>query len=136
MLQKQIITTEICPSIAQTLLKNDAIFVDVRELTEVELLSFKVPQLIILPLSELENRYFELPQDQLLVIVCNNGSRSLKATNFLINKGYNAGQVVCMKHGLIKWVQKGFPTVGDASFIPGKKNFSCKAKIDRELATL
>jgi hypothetical protein len=53
-------------------------------------------------------------------MVCRSGSRSLRAAGFLINHGYDAAKVVNMKHGIIRWVQKGFPTKGDTSVVAGK----------------
>ena len=85
--------------------------VDVREKEEVAALAFNVPNIINIPLSEFENRFSELPKDKELVIVCRAGVRSLRAAGFLINHGYET--VVNMKHGIIRWVNKGFPAKGN-----------------------
>ena len=50
-------------------------------------------------------------------MVCRSGSRSLRAAGFLVNHGYT--NVVNMEHGMIRWVQKGFPTKGDISSMSG-----------------
>jgi len=52
-------------------------------------------------------------------MVCKGGGRSLRAAGFLINHGYDPNKVVNMKHGIIRWVQKGFPTKGDISSVLG-----------------
>ena len=52
---------EVCPTTTQGLLREGAILVDVRERDEIAELAFDVPGLIIMPLSELEARYAELP---------------------------------------------------------------------------
>lgn len=101
---------EICPTTTQKWVASGALLVDVREKKEVEELAFNVPNIVNIPLSIFEEHYTELPQERDLVIVCRSGIRSLKATYYLMNNGYD--KVVNMKHGIIRWVQKGFPTRG------------------------
>ena len=79
--------------------------------------NFDAPKILHLPLSELENRFNEIPQNENLVVVCRVGERSLRAANFLIHKGYDSNRVANMKFGLNRWVSKGYQTVGDPSFI-------------------
>lgn len=116
---KQTLVNEICPTTTQVWVKRGALLVDVRERDEVEQLAYVVPNIVNIPLSEFEIRYTELPFDKNLIIVCRSGGRSLRAAGFLINHGYDAGKVVNMKHGIIRWVQKGFPTKGDTSSVSG-----------------
>lgn len=108
-------SVEICPTTTQQWVKKGALLVDVRERDEVATLAYNVPNIVNIPLSEFEERYMELPKDQELVMVCRSGQRSLKATYYLRNQGYT--QVVNMQHGIIRWVQKGFPTIGDTSSV-------------------
>lgn len=108
---------EICPTSTQKWVSNGALLVDVREANEVELLSFNVPNIINIPLSEFEDRYTEIPQDMEVVLVCKSGGRSLKATYYLLNHGYDAEKVVNMQFGMVRWVQRGFPTKGDTSSV-------------------
>lgn len=115
----QTLVSEICPTKTQGWVKKGALLVDVREKDEVEQLAYDVPNIVNIPLCEFETRYTELPLDKELVMVCRNGERSLRAAGFLINHGYNPEKVVNMKHGIIRWVQRGFPTKGDASLITG-----------------
>lgn len=112
---KQTLVNEICPSTTQGWVKKGATLVDVRERDEVEQLAYDVPNIVNIPLSEFEIRYKELPFDKDLVMVCRSGGRSLRAAGFLINNGYDSGRVVNMKHGIIRWAQKGFLTKGDTS---------------------
>jgi rhodanese-related sulfurtransferase len=112
---KQSNMVEICPTTTRVWNKRGAILVDVREKSEVAELAFDVPNLIQIPLSEFEDRYLELPLDQEMVIACMAGGKSLLATSFLINHGYDPTKVVNMKHGMVRWAQKGFPTIGDTS---------------------
>ncbi len=118
----QSLIKEICPTTTQRWVKEGAILVDVRESSELEELAFDVPKFIHIPLSDFENRYSELPYDQELVIVCRGGGKSLLATSFLINHGYDPNKVVNMKHGMVRWVQKGFPTIGDRSSVLDASN--------------
>ena len=113
--KEETIVNEICPSSTQVWIKRGAILVDVREADEVAQLAFDVPNIIPIPLSELDMRYTELPSDKELVIVCRSGARSLRAAGFLNSHGYNPEKVVNMKHGIIRWVHKGFATKGDRS---------------------
>jgi len=103
---------EVCPTTARRLLGEGAQLVDVRELNEVATLAFDVPGVLLMPLSELETRYAELPCDRQLVLVCASGDRSLKATYFLMYQGYT--QVANMEGGIAKWARKGFPIRGVA----------------------
>jgi predicted sulfurtransferase len=85
-----------------------------------------VPNIINIPLSEFEDRFAEVPKDKDVVMVCKGGGRSLRAAGFLINHGYNPNKVVNMQHGIIRWVQKGFPTKGDISSVLGNtQNSGC-----------
>jgi rhodanese-related sulfurtransferase len=119
-MEKQTLVKEICPSTTQDWVKKGALLVDVREKDEVAELAYDVPNIVNIPLSEFEGRYTELPKDQELVMVCKDGGRSLRAAGYLVNHDYT--HVVNMQHGIIRWVQKGFPAKGDTSSVSGKNN--------------
>ena len=76
-----------------------------------------------MPLSELEQRYAELPTDRPLILACQNGSRSLRATYYLMNKGYT--NVTNMKFGMARWVARGFPILGDPGELPTTTSSGC-----------
>ena len=114
-MENQTLVKEICPTTTQQWVKRGALLVDVREKDEVAVLSFDVPAIVNIPLSEFEDRYNELPRDKELVMVCKGGGRSLRAAGFLVNHDYT--HVVNMQHGIIRWVQKGFPARGDTSSV-------------------
>lgn len=101
---------EVCPTTTRRLLAEGALLVDVRERHEIERLAFDVPETVVMPLSEFEQRFAELPRDRQLVMVCQTGARSLKATYFLMYQGYE--QVANMEGGVFKWASKGFPITG------------------------
>jgi rhodanese-related sulfurtransferase len=109
--------TEICPTSTQKWIANGALLVDVREADEVAQLAFDVPNIINIPLSQFEERFAEVPTDREVVLVCRSGGRSLKATYYLHNHGYDTAKVVNMKLGIERWVQKGFPVKGDSSIV-------------------
>lgn len=106
---------EVCPTTTRRLLGEGALLLDVRERAEVEQVAFAVPSAVALPLSELEQRFGELPRDRPLVVACDDGSRSLKATYYLMFQGYT--EVAHMAGGLAKWARRGFPVRGDASVL-------------------
>lgn len=108
----QSLVKEICPTTTQFYLAQGALLVDVRENDEVTALSYDVPNLLHIPLSEFETRYLEVPKNQQVVVACKGGGRSLRAAGFLLNHGYT--EVVNMQYGMDRWLQKGFPTKGKA----------------------
>lgn len=117
-MEKQSLVKEICPTTTQEWVKRGALLIDVREKDEVDQLAYNVPNIINIPLSEFEERYTEIPKDKEVVTVCKSGGRSLRAAGFLLNHGYT--KVVNMEHGIIRWVQKGFPTKGDTASVLSK----------------
>jgi rhodanese-related sulfurtransferase len=131
---KQTLVNEICPTTTQTWVKRAALLVDVREKDEVEQLAYDVPNIVNIPLSEFEIRYKELPMNKEMVMVCRGGGRSLRAAGFLINNGYDPLKVVNMQNGIIRWVQKGFPTKGDTSTITGSNTSSgcCSSNVTKK----
>ncbi len=122
-METQTLVNEICPTTTQGKVKNGVLLVDVREKVEVAQLAYDVPNIINIPLSEFEERFTEIPQDKDVVMVCRSGGRSLRAAGFLVNHGYE--NVLNMKHGIIRWIQKGFPTKGDTSAVLGTEKSSC-----------
>ena len=124
-METQTLVKEICPTSTQKWIGEGALLVDVREKDEVAQLSYDVSEILHIPLSEFENRYPEIPKDRKVVMMCRSGGRSLRAAGFLINHGYNADQVVNMQFGIIRWVQKGFPTTGDTSSVLPKDSDCC-----------
>lgn len=107
---------EVCPTSTQELIKRDYLLLDIREKRETDVLKFDVPKVLYIPMSEIEERYLEIPKDEKIVVVCESGERSWRVVSFLQKLGFT--NVINMKKGLEKWVQKGFPIVGDTSSIP------------------
>lgn len=114
---------EVCPTTTRRLLAEGALLVDVRERSEIERLAFDVPGTVVMPLSEFEQRFAELPRDRQLVMVCQTGARSLKATYFLMYQGFE--QVANMEGGIFKWASKGFPITGVAGTAASAASSCC-----------
>jgi rhodanese-related sulfurtransferase len=81
-METQTLVKEICPTSTQKWISEGALLVDVREADEVAQLSFDVPEIMHIPLSDFENRYQEIPKDRKVVMVCRSGARSLRAAGF------------------------------------------------------
>lgn len=79
--------------------------VDVRERDEWD--AGHAPGATFLPLSELAERFSELPADTRLLVVCHSGVRSARATEFLRGKGLDAVNVA---GGMVGWSRAGGPT--------------------------
>ena len=116
---------EICPTTTMSKLKEGALMVDVRNTTEVNDVTFNVPNYINIPLNELEDRINEIPKDKEVIMVCRSGKSSLKSTYFLMNAGYE--NVYNMRDGIIKWASKGFPTKGNIENLLTSSSCDCSS---------
>ena len=114
---------EICPTTTMEKLSAGALMVDVRRLKEVQEVTFDVADYLHIPLSQLEQRLSEIPKDREVVLVCRSGSRSLRATYFLMNQGYE--KVFNLEGGLLKWANKGKPTKGKVAELLAAANCDC-----------
>jgi len=85
----------------------DYFILDVRSKEEFD--SGHIEGAYLLPVSELENRLAELPQDKPIIVYCRSGSRSTSAANILLEKGFK--EIFNMTGGITEWQSKGFPTV-------------------------
>ncbi len=103
-------TREVTPAKAFAMIKNGALLVDVREPGEVDRKSFDVPEIMLIPLRQLETRYKEIPADRQVIIACHSGSRSIMASRFLVNHGYS--KAVHMQSGIVFWAAEGLPVKG------------------------
>ena len=66
--------------------KAGAVLVDVR--TPAEVAEGMAPGAVNIPLQEIQQRLGEFPKDKDLLIYCRSGKRSMAASNFLIENGY------------------------------------------------
>jgi rhodanese-related sulfurtransferase len=86
----------------------ETVLVDVRERYEWD--AGHAPNALLMPMSELEVMFEELPLDKTLLIICHSGSRSRTATRALTVAGYSAVNVV---GGMSAWEQVGGPLVAE-----------------------
>ncbi len=98
---------DVTPTKAFAMIQKGALLVDVREQGEVDRKSFDVPEILLIPLRQLETRYKEIPTDRQVIIACHSGSRSIMASRFLMNQGYKKS--FNMQSGLVRWVAEGLP---------------------------
>jgi rhodanese-related sulfurtransferase len=99
---------QITPQDAVERVESGALLLDVRELDEWT--AGHAPGAKHLPLGELGARVEELPKDRPIVAVCRVGGRSGKATEALVNAGYD---VVNLAGGMRAWDAAGQPVVTD-----------------------
>ncbi len=114
---------EICPTTTMEKLKEGALMVDVRRLIEVQDVTYDVANYLHIPLSQLEERFSEIPKDIEVVLACRSGERSLRATYFLMNHGYE--KVFNLEGGLLKWGNKGKPTKGNIAGLLAAASCDC-----------
>ena len=105
-------THEVSPAKALAMLKKGALLVDVRQPKEVAKKSFDVPDIINIPVGELNKRFQEIPVDRKIIIACHVGSRGSMATRFLISQGYS--KAVNMQQGIVRWEKEGLPVKSGA----------------------
>lgn len=84
------------------LAQGNAVVVDVRRRADFQ--RNHIPGSIHIPLTELEDRALELPEDKLLITFCTGGLISSGAANLLHQLGFES---VSMTRGLIDWRKAG-----------------------------
>lgn len=95
---------------AFSLLENETLLVDVREKDELAISSYDVKNQINIPLSELEQRFTEIPTDQTVILACRAGARSARAIQFLVQNGFNEELLINLQGGITAWEQNGLKT--------------------------
>jgi len=89
------------------LCKTNAILVDVCEEFMVGYKKFGVPKVLYLPLSELKEKYNQLPGDKQMIFADAAGLRSKEAVDFLSEKGFS--NIANMAGGLVEWERDELP---------------------------
>lgn len=107
---------QVCPTTTRRLIGEGALEVDVRESAEVARTAFDAPAIVNIPLRELEHRFDALPKDRELVLACETGTRSLKATDYQQFQGFT--RVSNMDGGLLKWMRKSFHVIAQRFEVP------------------
>ncbi len=85
--------------------REDVYVLDVREQYEYD--EKHIPNVTLLPMSEIENRLDEIPTDKEVIVTCRSGNRSGQVTQFLRQNGFD--NVHNMEGGIVAWEQAGFP---------------------------
>lgn len=114
---------ELCPTSSRQWLKAGAILLDIREPEATEALQFAEGNIIYLPLSQLTQRYTELPTQKDLIVVCEKGVLSIDAAAFLQQNGFD--RIYHMRKGLRHWAAKGYPVLGETGDLPVSHHKCC-----------
>lgn len=85
--------------------KNEGVLIDVREKEEFEEINLSGK---LVPLSELEQRFEEIPKDVPVYIHCRSGKRSRTAVEFLKTKGYT--NTFNIQGGILAWLEEIDPS--------------------------
>ncbi|MDD2278244.1 MAG: rhodanese-like domain-containing protein [Bacteroidales bacterium] len=97
-------------SAADAVANENALLIDVREPEELEIIHFDdTVEFVHIPLLSLPLRLEELPKDRPLIIVCNDGIRSVKAANLLRYQGYS--NIFNLDGGIVQWFRDGLSLV-------------------------
>ena len=84
--------------------RDDVVILDVRE--DFEYNGGHIPGATLVPLGQIPNRLNEIPKDKTVIAVCRSGNRSLQATNFLRQQGFE--NVHNMAGGMKAWTRAGY----------------------------
>jgi rhodanese-related sulfurtransferase len=82
------------------------VLLDVREPDEWE--AGHAPSAQWIPLGDLEQARFQIPMNRRIVCVCRSGVRSARATQSLLDWGFDASNMV---GGMKAWAEAGLPVV-------------------------
>lgn len=93
------------PTAHQGTASEDAVILDVRELSELQQIS--VPGALHIPLGDLQQRAGDVPRDRDVYVLCHVGQRSAMATQFLRTLGHQ--RVWNIQGGVIGWIRSGLP---------------------------
>lgn len=84
---------------------NDFVLLDVREYHEHDIAN--IEEAVLIPLGELADRTDELNPDDEIVVYCHSGGRSMRATQYLRDKGFK--NVKNLAGGIDAWAEKHDP---------------------------
>lgn len=101
------------PDVPVATVPEDAWLLDVRE--DDEWAAGHAPAARHIPLGELGARAAEVPQDELIYVICRSGHRSGQAAQALAGAGWRAVNVA---GGMQQWAAAGLPMVTDSGAEP------------------
>ena len=91
-------TPEVSAQDAIALVASGTVLLDVREHNEWH--AGHAPDARLLPMSQIQSRVDEVPEDTPLLVICHSGARSARVTDWLVREGYDAANV---SGGMVAW---------------------------------
>lgn len=82
----------------------DVFMLDVREQFEYD--AGHIPDITLIPMSEIQARLSELPTDKEIIVTCRSGNRSGQVTEYLRQQGFT--NVHNMEGGIVAWEDAGY----------------------------
>jgi rhodanese-related sulfurtransferase len=101
------------PSVAASEVPGDGFLLDVRE--DDEWRAGHAPDAVHIPLSELNSRAAEVPNDRDIYVICRSGARSAQAVAAFNNAGWASSNV---EGGMHAWEAAGRPMVSESGTDP------------------
>lgn len=83
--------------------RDDVVLIDVREQWEYD--EGHIPGITLIPMSEIETRLSEIPQDKTIIVTCRSGNRSGQVHTFLEQNGFD--NTHNMAGGILAWEAAG-----------------------------
>lgn len=93
------------PDLAKKEFDKKTEFIDVREPDEFS--QARIPGAKLIPMSEMNSRINEIPNDREVVIYCRTGNRSAYLVNILEQNGYT--NLINLSGGIVSWYENGYP---------------------------
>jgi len=84
---------------------NNVEFLDVREQDEFD--QARIPGSTLLPMSQMNSRWQEIPKDKEVVVYCRTGNRSAVLLSQLSQMGFT--NLMNLEKGIVDWHQKQYP---------------------------
>jgi rhodanese-related sulfurtransferase len=101
------------PSVVAAEVPGDGFLLDVRE--DDEWRAGHAPDAVHIPLSELNSRAGEVPNDRDIYVICRSGARSAQAVAAFNNAGWSSSNV---EGGMHAWEAAGRPMVSESDTDP------------------
>jgi rhodanese-related sulfurtransferase len=101
------------PGVAAATLPDDIYLLDVREKEEWD--AGHAPDAVHIPMSELNHRAREVPEDREVYVICRSGARSAQAVMAFNDAGWKTSNV---EGGMQAWAAAGRPMVGESGEDP------------------
>ena len=111
-------------------LEENIVILDVRNIEEYE--AGHIPDSVLIPIQELEQRLDELNTRSEIIVYCKAGVRSQKASDILVEGGFKT--INNMEGGIDAWIGEGYPVLGsDTAVIPPDSNPAVEINVDPQM---